>query len=88
MITTTPTELPLNEYGAIDTSSSFGHSVIIEVTYNTDPEGKWVDDDNYENRTLHGPFSNEDEAQAWMNDYPDDTDVKDMTTLVLNAVRP
>lgn len=44
------TELPLNEYGAIDTSASFGYSVIIEVTYNTDPEGKWVDDSNYENR--------------------------------------
>jgi hypothetical protein len=58
---------------------------IVETTYNTDPEGAVVDDDDWTNRTLHGPFTTEAEATAWMDDFlPDDTDVKEMTTCYVN----
>jgi hypothetical protein len=84
---TTWARLP-REDGHINTSASFGQWVIVEVTYNTDPEGTWVDDDDYSNKTLHGPFVDEAEAQAWIEDHaPDDTDIKDVDTLLLNAVR-
>lgn len=81
--------LPRNEYGEIDTSAAYGESWLIEITYNTDPEGKWVDgsvDDS--NVTLHGPFVDKDEAEAWMIAYPEDTDVYDMRVLNMNGVRP
>lgn len=80
--------LPKDDIGMIDTRAVFGELWIVEVIYNTDPEGKWVDEDDFENRTLHGPFKDEAEAQAWMEAYPDDTDVKEMESMVLNAVRP
>jgi hypothetical protein len=77
------------EDGNLDTSASFGHLHLVRITYNTDPEGAWVDDADYGNVTLHGPFETEDEAMAWMEAYPDgDTDVKDMDVVVINKVRP
>src|SRR3954468_14595853 len=77
------------EDGFIITSASFGELWLVEVTYNTDPEGKWVEDDDYENRTLHGPFYSTEEAEAWVDAYPDgDRDLKDMRVLNMNAVRP
>lgn len=86
--TTTP--LPRTADGTIETSASFGMSTtaIVRVTYNTDVDGAWVDEDDHSNQTFHGPFADLDEAQAWMEAYPDDTDVKDMDAITLNAVRP
>jgi len=82
-------DLPRNEYGEIQTSASYGECWAVEVVYNTDPEGNWVDDDNYDNRTLHGVFETEEEAVAWMEAYPDgDRDLKDMSVIVMNRVRP
>lgn len=80
-------DLPRTEDGFVETSAAYGHLWLVEVTYNTDTEGRWVADDNYENRTLHGPFYTEVEANEWLQDYPDDTDVKEMRVVVLNTVR-
>lgn len=52
---------------------------VVETFYNTDPTGARVDDNDWTNRTLHGPFDTEEAAAAFMEDFlPDDTDVKDM----------
>ena len=86
-MTTSP--LPRSDDGFIETSAEFGTHWMVEITYNTDPDGKWVDEDDFSNKTFHGPFDSEDEAVAWMEAYPDgDTDVRDMNTAVLNRVRP
>jgi len=83
------TELPRDEDGHVITSAEFGEWVIVRVTYNTDPDGKPVAEDDWTNQTLHGPFRDQEEAVAWMDDYcPDDTDIKEIETVVLNAVRP
>lgn len=85
---TTWSPLPRDEDGNVETSAIYGQWVGVKVTYNTDPEGTWVDEDDWSNQTLHGPFADEAEAVAWMNDYcPDDTDIKEVETFVLNAVR-
>jgi hypothetical protein len=61
----------------------------VEIVYNTDPEGAWVDDDDYSNRTLHGPFASEDDAHTWLDTRTDgDKDVKDVTIGVLNKADP
>lgn len=80
--------LPRTEDGSINTSAAFGHLPLVRITYNTGPDGAWLDDDDYSAETLHGPFATEAEAQEWLQAYPDDTDVRDMDVLVLNAVRP
>jgi hypothetical protein len=81
--------LPRNDDGFVDTSASYGELWIVEVTYNTDPDGNWVEDDDYSNRTLHGPLFSEAEAQEWIDGYPDgDRDLKDIRVLNMNAVRP
>ena len=36
--------LPRTEHGDIDCSASYGELWLVEVTYNTDPEGNWVDE--------------------------------------------
>lgn len=82
------TPLPRTEDGFIETSASYGESWMVEIIYNTDQNNKWVDgNEDDSNRTYHGPFT-KDEADEWMKDYPEDTDVFDMTMLVLNNVRP
>ena len=82
--------LPTDEYGHIVTSAEFGMGWLVQIVYNTDPEGNWVD--GYidpSNCTLHGPFDTEDEAVEWMEAYPDgDTDVYDMHVIVFNRVQP
>lgn len=100
--------LPSNEDGDIITSAEFGQwtpvegeHLLVEIIYNTGPDGAWVDEDDYSNRTLHGPFVSIEEAQSWMEAYPDgDTEIKDMETTKIrvahaqkdvpyvNAVRP
>jgi hypothetical protein len=67
---------------------------VVETTYNTDPEGNPVPDEDWSNTTLHGPFPALGAAQHFMEDvWPDgDTDVKeqvayevrDTTGLTLN----
>lgn len=60
---------------------------VIETTYNTDPEGKWVEYDDWTNRTLHGPFATEEEGMAFMQDFQaDDTDVKEMLLIYVNPL--
>lgn len=80
-------ELPRDEFNVIITSADFGELWVVEIIYNTDPDGAWVDDDNFENRTLHGPFKDEAEANSWIEAYPEDTDVKEMDAVVMNKVR-
>lgn len=81
--------LPTDDEGHIITSAIFGMQWLVEVVYNTDPDGNWVDDDDYSNKTLHGPFVSEDEAVQWIDAYPDgDRDLKDISVLGMNAVRP
>jgi hypothetical protein len=78
------------EDGNLNTSAEFGVMYLVRITYNTDPEGKWVDatiDDS--NQTLHGPFDTQDEGMSWIHSYPDgDTDVYDLEVIVFNKVRP
>lgn len=81
--------LATDEDGHINCSAEFGMSplVAVRVTYNTDPEGNWVADDNYENFTLHGPMTRA-EADLWIQAYPDgDRDLKDMDVIEFNEVR-
>ena len=81
---------PKDEYGHIITSAEFGQAWLVQIIYNTDPTGKWVDgnlDDS--NRTLHGPFRTVEEAVEWMDAYPDgDTDIYDMDAICFNRVVP
>lgn len=80
--------LPRDEDGHINCSAEFGETFAVRVTYNTDPDGKWVDDDDYSNFTLHGPLT-EEEAEEWIEAYPDgDRDLKDMDVININRVRP
>lgn len=86
----TLTPLPRTEHGEINTSAEFGTSVVVKVTYYTEADGRQVDIDLAALPcTLHGPFIDEDEAQAWIDAYPDgDTDIEDIVTITLNSVRP
>lgn len=74
----------------LNTSAVFGVMYLVRITYNTAPDGTWVDgsvDDS--NQTLHGPFDNEADGMAWIESYPDgDTDVYDLEVIVMNKVRP
>jgi hypothetical protein len=81
--------LPRSDDGDIITSAEFGTLYAVRVTYNTDPEGVWVEFEDNSNFTLHGGFDSRDEAESWLEAYPDgDKDVKDMDIIVMNRVRP
>jgi hypothetical protein len=81
--------LPRDADGDIITSAEFGMLWAVRITYNTDPEGKWVEFEDNSNVTLHGEFDSQDLAMQWMIGYPDgDTDVKDMDIVGINRVRP
>lgn len=60
---------------------------VVETTYNTDPEGKPVEEWDDSNRTLHGPFPSQAAAEHFMNDeWPDgDTDVREQIAFQLNS---
>jgi len=82
-------DLPRNSDGDIITSAEFGETHAVRITYNTDPDGKWVDFEDDSNQTLHGPFESEAEAMQWLEAYPDgDKDIKDMDIITINRVRP
>ena len=81
--------LPRDEDGYIQTSASYGELFAVRVTYNTDPDGKWVDFEDNSNVTLHGTFDSAELAMQWIEAYPDgDKDVKDMDVININRVRP
>lgn len=81
--------LPTDADGWINTDAGFGEDWYVQIDYNTDFDGRWIDPEveDYP-QTFHGPFTSLDEAAAWMEDYPEDTDVNDMRATVLNRVRP
>lgn len=82
-------ELPRDNDGQIITSASFGEAWFVRIFYNTDPEGEWVEEGDWSNVTLHGPFNTRKEADEWMEAYPDgDRDLKDMDIILVNRVRP
>jgi hypothetical protein len=81
--------LPRDTEGDIVTSAEFGLTWLVRIFYNTDPEGVWVEEGDWSNVTLHGEFTSQEEAEAWMEAYPDgDRDLKDMDVIAVNRVRP
>jgi hypothetical protein len=69
-------------------SADFGTAWLVQVEYNTDEEGRWVDGNVAERpTTLHGPFKTRASAARWMADYPSDKDVFDMRIVLLNKVK-
>jgi hypothetical protein len=87
--TTPDINLPRDTEGDIVTSAQFGETWLVRIFYNTDPEGTWVEEGDWTNVTLHGEFSSSEEAEAWLEAYPDgDKDVKDMDIILVNRVRP
>lgn len=65
-------------------SAPEGEAWIVEFVYNTDPDGKPVDEDDWSNRTLHGPFETEEDADRWAGEQPEDEDVKEELVYKLN----
>jgi hypothetical protein len=85
----TMSNLPRDEDGNIETSAAYGLQWAVRITYNTDPEGVWVEWEDNSNVTLHGCFDTEEQANEWLIAYPDgDKDVKDMDVIGINRVRP
>lgn len=81
--------LPLTKDGDINTSAEFGESVIVEIQWNTDFDGREIDHTKeLYPRSFYGPFVDMDEAMRWMDGYPEDTDVHEMLALPMNSVRP
>jgi len=82
--------LPLDEEGHIIHSADFGDLWLVRVTYHTDSDGKPVDVMTELDlpQTLHGPFDTIEEADRWVQSYPDSTDVAEVDLVVLNKVRP
>jgi hypothetical protein len=60
---------------------------VVETTYNAGPQGEPVEEWDDSNRTLHGPFATEAEAQHFMDEvWPDgDTDVREQIAFQLNS---
>lgn len=57
--------------------------VIVVIEYTTEADGTPVADDVAAEdlpRTLHGPFETHEQADAWIYEQPDDTDVHDYYT--------
>ena len=80
--------LPRNEYGDIITSAEFGVSYMVRIEWSTDEFGAPIDVTRESPaETFHGPFDSLEEATEWLEAYPDDTDVFEMTAITLNNVR-
>jgi hypothetical protein len=70
-------------------SAEFGHQWLVKVEYNTEADGSQVlCNTTIWPETLHGPFDTIEEAAAWMDSYPDDPDVVEVSVIVMNRVRP
>jgi hypothetical protein len=77
--------LEAEEFGAnVGVGEPPGEAWVVEFVYNTDPEGAPVDEDDWSNRTLHGPFETEEDAHAWAGEQPEDEDVKEELVYKLN----
>ena len=69
-------------------SAEFGHTFLVKIEWSTDFDGRVIDPGKEEYpETLHGPFDTSEEAVEWMNTYPDDPDIYEMTVVVINRVK-
>jgi hypothetical protein len=58
---------------------------VVFKVWNTDFEGRKIDPTKEEYPvTVHGLFENQELAETWMNDEPDDTDTHDVFSAPLN----
>jgi hypothetical protein len=82
--------LPRDEDGEVIVSAEFGEHYAVEVEYNTDFDGRRIDPGKEDHpRTLHGPFTTQEEADKWAESYgPDSTDIHEVRVVPLNRVRP
>lgn len=71
----------------IETSAIFGADWIVEIEYTTDFDGREIDPqvEDYA-RTLHGTFTTQAEAVAWLEAYPEFTEVHEMRAININRV--
>lgn len=68
-------------------SAAFGHAYLVEIEWSTDHENRVIPEDEPPARTLHGPFDTSEEATEWLQTYPDDPDIYEMTVVVINRVK-
>lgn len=81
--------LPRSDEGDVQTSAEYGEALLVKIEWNTDFDGREIDPEKEAYpATFHGEFFSPEEAQEWMDAYPEDTDVHDMFTVPLNRVRP
>ena len=67
----------------------YGYCYMVEIEWSTDFDGRVIDPTQEEYaRTLHGPFETRAEADQWMYDFPEDTDIADMRSIICNRVQP
>lgn len=85
----TENPLPRDHEGFIKTSADYGHSWMVEIEYSTDFDGRLIDHkkEDYA-RTFHGPFVSVEEAQDWMDAYPEFTEIEEIKAIMINNVRP
>lgn len=57
---------------------------VVIFEYNRDENNVWVPDNVAGPITIHGPFNTEEAAIEWMNNQPDDTDVREAHVAPLN----
>lgn len=67
--------------------TGFETAWLVEVQWNTDHEGRIIEDDS-DAICLYGPFYTEEAAIKFMHDWPDgDTDVHEISVIVMNLVK-
>jgi hypothetical protein len=73
----------------VETSAIFGQDWMVEIEWSTDFDGRLIDPEvEAYARTFHGTWPTEQEAVAFMNAYPEDTDVHDMRAIQINRASP
>lgn len=60
---------------------------VVITEYNTDADGKEIPADKPGCYVVTGPFNRLATAKKYMDNYPDDTDVRDMVAVPLNPAR-
>ena len=68
-------------------SAVHGYAYLVEIEWNTDYDNRVIPEGEPPARTLHGPFDTPEEANEWLQTYPDDTDIHEMTVVVINRVK-